>query len=140
MLDQVRASSQTDQPQQEHNVSFVPNAVSSRSKPFSSAILVWLKCNGDSSTFISALERSCGVGNFNFVDAQPTQNDPAIWRCRFEEVQPAPHLERRTSALLKRLSLIGTRVRAERVFQRAAVTPDSGDEYLWDGYTRRPIG
>ncbi|MBX2856438.1 MAG: hypothetical protein KTR21_15730 [Rhodobacteraceae bacterium] len=139
MLDQASPSSQPDLSQKDHSAALSAGASNDQKKPCSSAILVWLKYNGDASTFVSALEASNGVENFHFVDAQRTQNDPSIWRCRFEETKPAPNLDRRSSALLKRLSLIGTRVRAERVFQRAAASLEGADDYQWDGYTRRPL-
>ena len=139
MLDQVSSVRASENTQKEDNLAVAPIAAKAENKPCSSAVLVWLKCTQETSSFLKALETSRGADNFHFIDAERSKSDPSIWRCRFEETKAAPNLERRTAALLKRLSLIGAHVRAERVFQRAACAMEGSDDYQWDGYTRRPI-
>lgn len=139
MFDHVRGQSDALQPSSSNVATRREGRTDRPTKCATNVILVWLRWDGDTIPFVGAVRQCAQQERFRLIDAQRTSDDAAVWRCEFEEAEPAPGLERRSQALLQHLSAIGPWLRAERVFQRSVAVEEDADEYLWEAFARRPL-
>lgn len=139
MLDDTRGGARESRSSIPSYIYTRPRTVADRSNDATCRIAVWVRWAGESTALVAALRAQAAMEQFQLIDTRRTADDPAVWLCWFDATLAEPNRDSRMAALCKHVSKVGTCLRAERVFQRAADDESDLDAYRWDAFTRQPL-